>query len=120
MSHQRAQTSVLVVEDQPWVARAIRRALRQAGYRVELALACVRARAISGPFDVGTFDLELPDGCGLSLARELLAAQRVARVVFFTGCNEASVLEVVAELGPVIRKREGLSALVRALAKLDS
>jgi DNA-binding NarL/FixJ family response regulator len=119
VSHQSTVRNVLVVEDQPWVARAVRRALGQVGYRVELALSCTEARAACGPFDAGVFDLELPDGCGFSLARELLAECIIARVLFFTASTERSLLENVSHLGPVIPKREGLVALMRTLANLD-
>jgi DNA-binding response OmpR family regulator len=118
VSLQRTQSSVLVVEDQPWVARAIRRTLRAAGYRVEVALSCAVARALSGPFDLGAFDLDLPDGCGLVLARELLASRAVARVVFFTACTDSPRLDAVAQLGPVVRKSDGVAALMKALADL--
>jgi len=111
---------VLVVEDDPVVARTIERAVRAAGFYVKVALNCSEARAAQGPFIVGVFDLELPDGSGFDLAQELLKQDMVDRAVFFTACTDGSVLERVSWLGPVIGKREGINALTRMLLGLEA
>jgi len=100
------------------VARAIERAVKAAGFQAEVALSCKQARSAPGPFVLGVFDLELPDGSGFDLAQELMGSDAVERALFFTACTEDALLERVSWLGPVIGKRQGIAALSRMLLEM--
>lgn len=64
---------VLVVEDTEAIADLIQRALAPERFDVEIVgdLAAARARLAADPPDVMVLDVELPDGSGLQLLREL-------------------------------------------------
>jgi DNA-binding response OmpR family regulator len=100
----RGPKRILVVEDDPVTSRAMTRALSSAGFAVTAHPSCRAARAASGPFDCGVFDVQLGDGCGIELARELLSRRVVGRVVFHTGQADADVATEARELGPVMAK----------------
>ncbi len=64
---------LLVVEDDPTTGEYLERGLRQHGFVVDLARTREEAlrMAVLCPFDVGVFDVMLPDGSGLDLLAEL-------------------------------------------------
>jgi CheY-like chemotaxis protein len=65
--------SILVVDDQADVLRAMNRLLTSLGYEVQSAV-CVQDAlelARSNPFDLLISDLGLPDGTGLDLMRQV-------------------------------------------------
>jgi two-component system nitrogen regulation response regulator GlnG len=108
----------LIVEDEPTVLRAIARALRHHGFVVETAACCVEARATTGHFDIGIFDIGLPDGNGVQLAEGMISDLRVGRAMFFTADSRVSVQERAARVGPVVRKGDGVEALMQVLQGL--
>lgn len=69
----RASTSALVVEDSQSTAALYEEHLRSAGYRIKTAGTVAAALAALGSerFDVAVLDLQLPDGNGLSVLREI-------------------------------------------------
>ncbi len=92
-----AGASVLVVEDNATLRRAIVRALTGRCQRVEEAEACGPARErianAEDAFDVVLTDLRLPDGSGLELLRAARARQARSAVVLMTahGTIDAAV-----------------------------
>jgi DNA-binding response OmpR family regulator len=108
--------SVLVVENEPLLARLLCRALCRAGYSVEVVQSCEAATNIKRSFHVGVLDIELDDGCGIQLARTLLDLGRLRCLVFFTATTDHRIQELARRLGPVVSKRDGLPALIEALA----
>jgi diguanylate cyclase (GGDEF)-like protein len=90
--HARAQRSrperqrILVVEDQPGMARLIELTLQGAGYRVEVLhdAQTVRTRLRQGGTDLLITDLALPEGreAGIDLLRELRASGQPLPVLF--------------------------------------
>jgi len=66
---------VLVVEDEPKVAGALRDGLSQAGYAVKLAATGDQGHELllAERFDLAVLDLMLPGRCGLSILEELRA-----------------------------------------------
>jgi DNA-binding NarL/FixJ family response regulator len=91
--------------------------LRRVGHTIEAAATIAQARGGSSRFDVGVFDLELPDGSGLELAVELIGSGRVQGAVFFTACRDPEILEDAERFGLVVPKDGTLQRLVDAVAQ---
>lgn len=109
-------TEVLVVEDDDLVARALWRRLTARGVRTRHVSHCATAVTLSGPFSAGIFDIDLPDGDGVELARELLERGVVRRAVFYTGCSNPERLWRARSFGAVHLKPENMSSLVDTLS----
>jgi DNA-binding response OmpR family regulator len=107
---------LLIAEDDVTVARALSRTLARRGFSVAIARSCAAARALVERFDFAVLDLDLPDGNGVDLARELLALGRAPNVVFFTGSNDPALLARARRVGPVIMKSGGTSEILALLA----
>lgn len=95
---------LLVVDDEPHVARVIQCACEQAGYRVSAARSLERARAILASehgVDLIFLDVGLPDGSGLDLLQEIRHADgtRHVPVVILTGFAGDDVRTRAAGLG---------------------
>lgn len=106
---------LLHVEDDRLVARALARLLRPSGFELIHAVNCQEARKLDEVFALGLFDIDLPDGSGVNLARDLLEAGRVVRAVFFTASDNARALTEASRLGAVILKAEGVDRLLEVL-----
>jgi hypothetical protein len=74
-------------------------------------------KLLAGPYAVGVLDLDLGDGYGTDVARDLLDRGVVRRVVFFSGLGGGDIVEEAKELGPVFSKGsfDGVVALVATL-----
>jgi DNA-binding response OmpR family regulator len=107
----------LVVEDDVAVARALSRTLARRGFSVASARSCAAARALRQRFEVAILDLDLPDGNGVSLARELIERDRIATILFFTGSTDQALLARARRLGTVIMKSAGTSELFALLSQ---
>ncbi len=70
------QARVLLLEDDPAIARTVAYALERAALQVTHSLLLQDARALwrAGGFDLLVLDVGLPDGSGLDLCREVRAA----------------------------------------------
>ena len=99
--------TLLLVEDDLELACAVHRELAQSGFQVTIATSSEAARALGRTFDAGVFDLSLADECAVELALELVAAERVGRVLFFTGASWQPVLRRAMKVGPVIEQEQG-------------
>lgn len=80
----RKSRSVLVVEDDPDIASLVRLLLEWAGHTVSLAEDIQTARAaLAGqrPPDVVVLDLQLPDGDGVDLCREIKTSRSATPVL---------------------------------------
>jgi ActR/RegA family two-component response regulator len=110
---------LLVVEDDAMVARALSRTLARRGFVVSIARSCSAARALTQRFDFAVLDLDLPDGNGVDLARELIAKGRVPSVLFFTGSSDATLLERARRVGTVVMKVSGTSQVLAHLSQTE-
>jgi DNA-binding NarL/FixJ family response regulator len=108
-------TFFLLVEDDPILARGLMRALALRRIRARHVSRCATAAALRGPFVVGVFDIDLPDGDGVALAELLCQRQVVLRPVFFTACTQPRRLERARALGPVFVKSGNLEPLIDLL-----
>ena len=106
---------LLLVEDEPTLARALGRLLNRVGYEVSIAASCSQAQSSTGTFSIGVFDIDLPDGDGIDLAEHLRRTQVVRRAVFFSGTTVARQRVRAARLGPFVEKCKGFPELQAAI-----
>lgn len=107
--------SILIVEDEIFVAMDIERVLADAGYRV-VAIAADRAEALAAAaqVDVAFVDLNLRDGpTGPEIARDL--AKQGIKVIYVTA-NPAQIATVADTAIGYIRKPFRDSAILNAAA----
>ncbi len=110
---------VLVVEDSDEVRRAIVRWLRSLPIEIVGTSTCAEATAQAGPFAVGIFDGQLPDGFGDELARRMRDDGRVGEVLFYSGSVDAQVIARLHAVGTVFLKGiDGISGLRDEVARL--
>ncbi|HWZ87237.1 MAG TPA: response regulator [Polyangiaceae bacterium] len=107
---------LLVVEDDVTVARALSRTFARRGFSVVIARSCAAARALAQRFDFAVLDLDLPDGNGVDLARDLIARASAPTIVFFTGSHDAALLARARRLGGVVMKSAGTAELLALLS----
>jgi two-component system OmpR family response regulator len=95
------QGRILVVDDDEDIRDLIVAQLRQEAYVVDAAstLADVRAALRAAPVDVIVLDLNLPDGDGLSLCRELRAEGMATAIIMVTARGSAIDRVLGLELG---------------------
>ncbi len=110
---------VLHVENDPLVARAYARGLRQRGFQTRSVYSCAKARSVSGAWDVIVMDIELGDGNGIELGAELLDRGLSESIVFLTGSQDELLLSRARELGDVVSKSAGFGALLEAVSRCD-
>lgn len=108
---------VLIVEDDPAVARAVARGLRLRGHVVRVAASCFEASSCFESFDLGIFDLTLHDGNGMDIASLLLSRHCVPSAIFFSGLSD--VPERATRLGYFVAKSEGIQGLYSAMDRLS-
>lgn len=108
-------SDLLLVEDDLLLARALQRTLIARGINTRHVATCATAAALRGPYRVGVFDIDLPDGDGVELARLLHRHGIVHRVVFYTACSHPMRLARARELGTVFVKSSHLGSLMDML-----
>ncbi len=96
---------ILVVDDEPGLAKTTMQMLERLGYLVEFrtngvdALEAVRARAHENRFDLVITDMTMPHLTGADLARELFKLDPQLAVVLCTGFSERMDPEKAQKLG---------------------
>lgn len=103
---------ILLVEDNAILAGPLVRLLTRLDHAVEHVESCANAREVEGAFDLGVFDIELPDGLGIDLGSDLLSRGTIGGVVFFSGTMDEALLRRARDLGPCILKSEGAGPLL--------
>ena len=113
--------AILLVEDDPTVARVIAGLLSARGHRVVHALhgLAALAEATTSSFDVGLLDLDLPALDGLALARQLRAMSHGFPLVAVTARSDAYAEAEVLSAGfdGFLRKPVTGDMLVEAIAR---
>ena len=81
---------VLIVEDEPPLARAVARGLRAEGMAVDIALdgGEALAKAAACPYEVIVLDRDLPVVHGDEVCRQLIAGDGNGRVLMLTAARE--------------------------------
>jgi DNA-binding NtrC family response regulator len=90
--------TILVVEDDPSFGAVLEEELRARGHEVERSatVAEARSRVSEGRFDVALLDLQLPDGSGLDVLREISTESLPVEALVLTGNAEVpSALEAM-------------------------
>ncbi|HEX3247076.1 MAG TPA: response regulator transcription factor [Chloroflexota bacterium] len=115
---------ILVVEDDPSVARLVARGLTEAGHRVDVAENGDEglARAESGAYDLVVLDVMLPELSGIEVAREVRKARVKTPILMLTARDAVPdrVLGLDAGADDYITKPfalEELLARVRAMGR---
>jgi len=106
---------VLIIEDEPYLRQYLDTTLRAHGYAVEAATTWEEGRRQAARLapDIVLLDLGLPDGDGLSLARELRAASAVPIIVVSArGREEDKVLALDMGADDYVTKPFGSSELL--------
>src|SRR3954466_12259138 len=111
---------VLLVEDDPELARTVERSLAHYGHRTVIASSVGATEELTESFDCGILDIDLPDGSGVRLAESLLDGGQVGAVVFFSASTDNEVLAEARALGIFVSKTAGVRELERALADAGS
>jgi DNA-binding NtrC family response regulator len=108
---------LLLVEDEATLSRALSRLLRRHGYEISLASSAAAARKVEGPFLLGIFDIDLPDGDGVALAEELLKKGVVERAVFFSGTRDGEQQRRAERVAMLVDKGDGFPQLMATIAR---
>src|SRR5690606_33115592 len=93
--------SVLLVEDEANLGQTLRDYLRSKKFNVELATTCKEAKAKFNEFHpaIVILDIGLPDGDGISLAKELRTIRKDSVLLFCTALNDPTLRVEGLELG---------------------
>jgi EAL domain-containing protein (putative c-di-GMP-specific phosphodiesterase class I) len=115
------EKSVLVVDDDPAVARALRRVLEAAGYTVSVVTggqAAVEAITKAG-FDVVISDIQMPGMTGVELLRAIRALDLDVPVILMTGVPTVETAIEAVNLGALqyLPKPTPNEALVKAVER---
>ncbi len=112
---------VLVIEDDPAVARAIRRALGVVSLDCDVKSSAAEVREATGRYHVAIVDVNLPDGNGIDLYDELQRKALVRSGIFFTATENEDDKARASLIGTLIPKSEGIQAAVsRAIESLST
>jgi two-component system, OmpR family, catabolic regulation response regulator CreB len=94
--------TILLLEDDPAIARTVSYALAREGWTVEHVLLVRDAAArlaVPGAYQAAVLDVGLPDGSGLDLCRQLRALQPALPIVLLTARGEEADRVIGLELG---------------------
>ena len=109
-------SDLLLVEDDVLLARALQRSLVAKGIALRHVARCATATALDGHFRLGIFDIDLPDGDGVELARSMMRRGVVSRVIFYTACSHPARLARAKDIGTVFFKARQYTSLMDVLA----
>jgi DNA-binding response OmpR family regulator len=118
-----AEPRVLLLEDDPLVGRSIVRLLRRHGIAITLVPNASEIAELTGQFDVGIFDIDLPGQNGVDVAVQCHAQSLVGAILFFSATSDTQRIAAAKELGEFIDKGDGTALLVErvlGLCKRDS
>ena len=92
-----ADTTILVVDDDPVTLTLVERTLRTEGYRVWTATRAEDARKLlaelAGAVDLVLTDIAMPGGLGSELALQIRSTQRWVRVLFMSSYTREHLLK---------------------------
>ena len=121
MTGRQSPLTVVVVDDDERIRRAIGRLLRSHGHIVHVFDSAEAYLAEECRADCAILDIELPNISGLELSERLRANGRPIPVVFITAHDELHILAAVQQTrSPLLKKpideQELLDAIARAMS----
>jgi two-component system NtrC family response regulator len=95
------QAEILIVDDDPFVCKAVAEMIRELGHRVETASNLTESLQISArkSFDVVFLDVGLPDGSGLDVLPQLQENRGAPEVIIITGAGNPDGAEIALKSG---------------------
>ena len=91
---------VLIVEDNPMARAALEKVLAREGFCVQSAGTLQRGRELLDGQGAVILDLDLPDGSGAELLKQIRTEKRGITVVVVTGSVDPALLSDVRRLDP--------------------
>jgi DNA-binding response OmpR family regulator len=92
-----ADTTILVVDDDPVTLTLVERSLRAEGFRVWTATRAADARKLlaelAGAVDLVLTDIAMPEGLGSELALQIRSNQRWVRVLFMSSYSREHLVK---------------------------
>ena len=121
-----ANPAILIVEDEPTLAKNMRKYLENAGFEVQLSDTGISAMAELENYkpDIVLLDYRLPDTDGLELLEKIQAVDRRIRIIMITGEGNVQIAVQAMKMGahdylakPIVLKE--LSLLLQKIAGQD-
>ena len=113
---------VLLVEDDPVIAKTLVMSLRYQGFELTLAAGVRDAQAAlaARQFDLMLFDVGLPDGSGIELCRALRARDDAIPILLLSARSDEATVVAGIEAGAddYIRKPYGLQELTARMTRM--
>jgi DNA-binding response OmpR family regulator len=108
---------VLIVDDEPLLGDALGRLLIRSGYDTLVAFTAEHAEFVASgqTFDCAIIDVELGEDDGIELACRLLRAERIKKVVFYSGLLEDETLRRALGVGACVEKAARFEELAWAV-----
>jgi len=96
-----AEQKILVIDDDPVVAKSCHRVLTAEGYKVDTALSAQNGleRALQNDFDLVITDLRMPDLDGMEVVRRIAGEKPFTPVVVITGYGTIQSAVEATKLG---------------------
>jgi DNA-binding response OmpR family regulator len=113
---------VLLVEDDPMIARTLSMSLRYQGFELSVATTLQQANDLLGsrPFDLLMLDVGLPDGSGIALCRRVRERDAALPILMLTARTEeaTAVASIDGGADDYVRKPCGLLELTARMKRL--
>lgn len=103
---------LLLVEDQPDLARVLTRILGARGFEVTVLRTRAEAEAFDGRVHCAILDIDLPDGSGIDVARVLSEKGKAMSTVFFSAQTDPDVVAEAESVGPFVSKSLDIDVLI--------
>ncbi|HEX7648765.1 MAG TPA: response regulator transcription factor [Noviherbaspirillum sp.] len=117
-----APHQVLLVEDDPIIARTLSMSLRYEGFELTVAPTAAEATRLLADrrFDLAMFDVGLPDGNGIDLCRELRQRDAAVPILMLSARTDepTAVAGIDSGADDYIRKPYGLQELTARMRRL--
>lgn len=117
-----ASHQVLLVEDDPIIARTLSMSLRYEGFELTVASTAAEAGRLLGDrrFDLAMFDVGLPDGNGIDLCRALRQRDAAIPILMLSARTDepTAVAGIEGGADDYIRKPYGLQELTARMRRL--
>ena len=118
----RKKCRTLIVEDDPDSAKALSMILSRLGHETAIAETLARGRALLDDWSAECvlLDLNLPDGNGIALLREIARDRKPIPVIVTTASNDPRLLREAETLGAIVlQKPIDLNRLIAELERFE-